>query len=390
MGTLGCGVTLGSTGMKPTTTWRQMLKRHGGSFLSWLEQTERESAFLDSLAQHLEEFLMSIIRTANDARQFWDSIPEVRRSCNNPSTYELPWAAEAYAYVHLLERYRRTWAVLKHLTALAVLPLAARGVRTLDVGTGPAPTLYAVDDFYAALGEYVQISGVEELYIPAPTLDCIERSSAMAHFMHLFSEFCRRRGPFGATISDFTGLDFHAERESYRRNYSSETYWDTETEAYEEYYDPSTAAEEASGLFRYRLVIFSNFLTLGETVSHFEQELRRLLIDLGAGAVVIVLGGTGDEYQEVYSKLTNLATEARMKKAQWDSNGLGKLTPNDQPACRIKGCQYAVYQHLSQLVHHPPLPHKRDWPDYWTPVPSPRTRTKFALRVFRRGRWPTL
>lgn len=279
------------------------------------------------------------------------------------------------------------WAVLNHLTAENLLPLGAHGVRTLDVGTGPAPALYAINDYYAALTEYAREQQIRPLMIPPPTLHSIENSGAMAYFMHGFSEFSRRRGPFGPTITDFTGLDFRAKREFHFRNYQYETFWDPTTEEYEEWYDPSLAAEESSRLFRYRLVVFSNFLTLGDAVSRFEAELRNLFNDLSAGSIVVVLGATGGTYQEVYERLAELADDAHLLQDRWDTDNLGHAM-EARIAERIKGAQYRVYEHLAQLINDPPLPRGNDWPDYWTPEPSRKARNKFALRVFRCGRWP--
>jgi hypothetical protein len=78
---------------------------------------------------------------------FWKQIPVVHKCCSVPGIFDNPWAVHAYAYVHLLERYRRTWTVLKYLSSVAVLPLGVRGVRTLDIGTGPAPALFAIPIF---------------------------------------------------------------------------------------------------------------------------------------------------------------------------------------------------------------------------------------------------
>ena len=128
-------------------SWRQILKRYASSFSAWLNETDREYECLDRLATFLSQYLISRVESATPAREFWGTIPEVRRACNEARTYERPWAAEAYAFVHLLERYRRMWSALKHLTATAVLPLGARGVRALDIGTGPAASLYAIDDY---------------------------------------------------------------------------------------------------------------------------------------------------------------------------------------------------------------------------------------------------
>jgi len=367
--------------------WRQILKHNSDRYLSWLKENDIEYSSLDLLATQLSQFLIGCIQSEADARKFWDVIPNVRAACNDPATYELPFAALAYAYVHLLQRYARTWVVLRHLTETYVLPLGDQGVRTLDIGTGPAPALYAIDDFYASLGEFAQSNKVPELTIPESRLDCIENSKEMAHFIHHFSEFCHRRGPFGPTFADFSGIDFQSERDFHFRNFNYDTYWDEFTKQYEEWYDPQAASESASRLFRFRFVVFSNFLTLGETVEKFEVELQKLFNDLHSGSVVIVLGGTGDSYIDVYERLSQIATGANMIFDSWDSDELGTLFEQRSAKC-IKIAQHNVYEHLENLAGDPSLPKGKEWPDYWTPEPSALARNKFALRVFRYGRWP--
>ena len=369
------------------TTWRRILRQQSDSYLAWLDETRFEYKSLDHLATQLSEYLVSCIRTEADARKFWEVIPKVRSACNDPDTYKLPWAAEAYAYVHLLYRYCRTWAVLRHLTSETTLPLGNRGVRVLDIGSGPASALYAIDDYYSALAIFANESKIPELDIEHPMLDCVENSPAMARFMHYFSEYCQRKGPFSPTIIDFTGLDFRSIRESHFRNSRYETYWDECTETYEELYDPSLVAEENNRLFRYRLVILSNSLTLSDTVSRFETELRSLFNDLRPGSVVVVLGGTGDDYQKIYARLAQFACDAKMIRDEWDTDTLGDQI-DDCFSTRIKVAQHTVYEHLVTLANSPPLPQTNQWPDYWEPEPSPKARSKFALRVFRRGFWP--
>jgi hypothetical protein len=179
--------------------------------------------------------------------EFWTRIPEVRTCCSVIGTFERPLAAEAYAYVHLLERYRRTWATLEYLSKVAVLPLGVNGVRVLDIGTGPAPSLYAIDDFYAALRAFADECHVEELRLPPPQLACVERSSSMVQLFHSFSEFSGRRGPFSAIVADFEDLDLASRRAWYQRQNETERYWDEETGQYEEIYDPVTAQIKTYG-----------------------------------------------------------------------------------------------------------------------------------------------
>ena len=373
--------------MSQSKSWRQILKKHSDSFLSWLDETKYECESLDRLAAQLSEFLIARIRSEADARDFWNAIPCVRAACNDPCTYQRPWAAEAYAYEHLLRRYCRTWAVLKYLTAERVLPLGSQGVRVLDVGTGPAPALYAIDDFYSALGRFAQESEIQDLCIPPPELGCIENSQAMVRFMHHFSEHCKRQGPFGPTINDFTALDLRAKRRTYFENNRYKTYWDDDTEEYEDWDDSDLTAQEGSSLFRYRMIIFSNFLTLGDTVSQFEEELRALFDDLRPGSVVTILGATGDNYQTIYRRLAQMAGDAQMRNDEWNTDGLGNQI-DEGFRVRIKCAQHAVYLHLESLAKDPPLPQTNPWPDHGTPKLSKKARSNFALRVFRRGKWP--
>lgn len=273
------------------------------------------------------------------------------------------------------------------MVGVAVLTLGIHGVRVLDVGAGPAPSLYAIDDFYQALNEYARVAGVHELQLPSTRLDCIERSQTMVAFFHHFSEFCGRPGPFGPVFSDFAGLNLRDAREWHRRQNEVETCWDPETQEYEEFYNPDAAAEP-DGLFRYRMVVFSNFLTLELEVGKFEAELRRLFRDLRPGAVVIVIGARGNPYPQIYERVAAVAKEEGLTQADWHTDNLGRIGHEDDAARLINQAQHRLYRYLEQAVGADALVKSSAWPDYWTSMPSPQARPRFGLRIFRRGRWP--
>ena len=211
----------------------------------------------------------------------------------------------------------------------------------------------------------------------------------MIQFFHRFSEFTARRGPFGPVFTDFAGLDLPGIRAWHQRQHESERYWDEDTQQYEEIYDPVTANADAERLYRYRLVIFSNFLTLESEVERYASELRMLFEDLKAGGVVVVLGATGDSYQRVYDSLAALARESGLREADWHTDTLGHLEPTDEAARIIKAAQHRVYQHIEQCAGSSAIDKSSAWPDYWEQEPSPKARPRFALRIFRSGRWPT-
>jgi hypothetical protein len=121
-------------------TWRSLLREHAKTYLQWLDARDWANTILHRTAEQLANFLIMEIDGArvenpNAPIDFWNFIPTVRACCNDLSTYEHPAAVAAYAYVHFLERYRRTILALKYLTSVYALPLGGRGVRTLDVGT---------------------------------------------------------------------------------------------------------------------------------------------------------------------------------------------------------------------------------------------------------------
>lgn len=126
--------------MRATRTWRRLLRERGEGCLDWLAAGEVRIRMLKRMANDLARFLISSLYDAEACQAFWSAIPSVRSACNDNQTYSQPYAAESYAYVHLLDRYWRTWDVLIELDRAAALPLGGEGVRVLDVDTGPAPT----------------------------------------------------------------------------------------------------------------------------------------------------------------------------------------------------------------------------------------------------------
>lgn len=75
--------------------------------------------------------------------------------------------------------------------------------------------------------------------------------------------------------------------------------------------EPSFSPEEASymveQLHRYRLFIFSNFLTEVGTVKSFEPNIVEILQDANPGSVLLIIGGSGEPYPKIYGIVDQLA-----------------------------------------------------------------------------------
>lgn len=369
-------------------TWRKILKDHGDEFLAWLDEGRALETALQATSHALETVLRNNIRTADDAITFWNAIPMVRAACDSPSTYELPLAAEAYAYVHCLDRYWRTFDVLVHLTELRLLPLGKHGVRLLDIGSGPGATPYAVQDYYALLRNFAEERQYASLAAQALGVSIVERSEAMRHFLHYFSELSNRDGPFGARHHDFSSLDLRSKRRSFEKHLRREEWFEPETgESYFEH-TPQEANHLAQSQERYRFVCFSNFFTLGTAVQAFETPIRRLLIDLQHGATVIVLGAKArSSYLGVYQELARIAIECGLRPMVEVGRVLGEDSYS-RVAEPIKAMQHRVYLHAARLVGAEALSQDKDWPDYWSAKPHAKKTTAFSLTLFRKGRWP--
>jgi hypothetical protein len=150
---------------KAAPSWSRLLRTHGPGYLDWLARKNVLVVKFDLLARALSQLLEGI-QTPEEARDIWKATPAVLHRCNEQGTYEMSGAPLAYAWLHLLERYARTWVALEQLVKHGYLPIARFGVRTLDVGTGPGPSAFAINDFYHSLMEFGAEEGIEALKQP--------------------------------------------------------------------------------------------------------------------------------------------------------------------------------------------------------------------------------
>ena len=98
--------------------------------------------------------------------------------------------------------------------------------------------------------------------------------------------------------------------------YEEDEYFDEEAGWWtsEPVYWGNEAHDIAQSLHRYRLIIFSNFLTTVDTVARFEQNLVDILHDANPGSVVVVLGGKGGKYSQIYDWVDQIAKPAGFEK----------------------------------------------------------------------------
>ena len=199
-----------------------LLKQEGSDFLAWARDKRVLPLKLGVLATALSSLLRERVHTPREAGDVWEAVLAVLYQCNEQATYEKPGAAYAYAWLHLLERYVRTWLALERLVEKNCLPMGKYGVRALDVGTGPGPAAFAIHDFYAAMVEFSEETGDPNWSQP-PHLTCVEFDGSTNHFRHQLAEmlFQQAGGESEGVLSmcsplvDFGKLEPTRERKQY-------------------------------------------------------------------------------------------------------------------------------------------------------------------------------
>ena len=336
-------------------SWSGVLRARGPRFLEWLEQNKILALKFDILAQGLSQLLQEAIDTPGKAIHVWAAAPAVLSRCNDQKTYALPHAPLAYAWLHLLERYGRTWMALQQLVRLGCLPIAKNGVNVLDVGAGPGPSAFAIHDFYSALTEYGTERSIGRLIQP-PSVTCVELNDSTNFLRNLLAEVASanaaRHGlfPFGRCYSDFEEIQPKEERRIRRNTLLSDVVLDWDPivgdYVYEPEYTNGQANDIAQSLHRYRLIVFSNFLTTRGTVEKFEARLADIFGDAGAGCVILMLGANNNEYRVIYERVDDLAKKAGFQICLRD---VKVPTVGNEITERTFEEGRQVYQHLQQL-----------------------------------------
>ena len=299
-------------------SWTSLLRREGADFLAWAREKRALSTRFSLLATAVSTVLRDSVRTPEEAHDVWEAVPAVLCRCNEQQTYEMPGAACAYAWLYLLERYVRTWLALERLVQESCLPMGKNGVRALDVGAGPGPAAFAIHDFYAAMAEFSEDTDNSKWRQPAQ-VTCFEFDGNTNHFRHLLAETLFQQAgrdsegvlSMTSALHDFGAFEPTRERTQYREALRREEdeYFDDLAGRWDStpVYLPDEANDMAQSLHRYRLVVFSNFLTTLGIVESVEPNLVEVLHDASPGSVVLVLGARGGPYQEIYKHVDRLA-----------------------------------------------------------------------------------
>lgn len=309
-------------GQKPRFVAAKWERASATDFRKWAtssnEARNRTSTFGQAISDVCHEYVGD-----SPKGELARKLPDVLKSCDVLS-FSQPVEAIAYAGLHLLDRYGRVMQVLEHLLQVGRLPLRKNRVNVLEVGSGPAPALYAARDFYAMLSQWSTSTGVDVNVAQVGAADSLERGFAWDHTLHHLSERLIKTRPhdsntnglpFQRTIHDLCGFNardrHHAAVEQRTQSIIDEF------DSADEYISQAAASRMAysGGVHTpsaYDLIFMCNFLTQEEMTNRFEGELLALARSLTPGGALIVMGGVGSQYPPIYEKVRHIAVQARL------------------------------------------------------------------------------
>jgi len=284
-------------------SWRQRQLELAPLFEEWLGAGRAVEDFA-TIQASLTQYLIQILDTPAAATDFVAGTPAIFNNCNDLSTYAEWMGVHAYMHAHFLTRYWRTFGVLQDVFRIGHLPIRKAGIRVLDIGSGPAQATYAAQDLYRRVGEFSASVQADDLVMPPPKTDLVEQSMAWERLVHFFSEHTSRAGPYGARFPDFSLLDLQKMRQREERAAREAEEWDWE--------DPYAPFPFTPQDHKYDLYILSNYLTETSQVDAIADKIEKLFWWLSPGQSVLILGGSGQLYPEIYRRVEQIARRARV------------------------------------------------------------------------------
>lgn len=264
---------------------------------NWLTDTDFLWNRFNSLATALENFILNLISDELFATKVASKFEDVLGRCDEID-YKDNETAIAYCILHFLPRYRMFQMIYSKLLCENLLPLKINinPIRTLDIGTGPGPSMYALSDIYSSIRLFGSVGPEFQ-----QTQDYVEKSEVFRNILHHFTEIANAyycRDEFGwnvpyhhGSFEDFTSIDFN--RHVMYNN------WDF-----------SKIIK-----FRFNLITSSNFFTTVEQVENQKKEITDCVRFLRHSGVFLVVGAKSEKsamnnknYSKIYSLIKQFIT----------------------------------------------------------------------------------
>lgn len=166
-----------------------------------------------------------------------------------------------------------------------ILPIRKLPSDILDIGTGPAISLYSLNDIFYLLKMYGEINDIPMLKNLNYNFDYVERNNGFRDFLHNFTEFINYSGPRNyaipyhtGTFHEYKGLNMQKEKNKLKMGLIDDLMkeYDSDDESTSRTYAQHVIDHEETewkDQYRYNIIIFSNFLTSPSGINEIKAEL---------------------------------------------------------------------------------------------------------------------
>lgn len=299
-------------------TWKQILKNNSKDFIEQLKKNDILNKNLKIYSETLQELLLQRFKKSEsieDTSQVFRELISNGRAKINKQDYDSFMVTEVYSFFYFLDKYERLWDILIFLAEENILPLSESHLNIFNIGSGPGNDFYPINDFYTELYNFlgakkISISNNIKFY-------SVEKSKSMNHFFTEFNHMItNKRKSVNVELfsDDFNYFDLGNSRYKDLEKREQDI-WNAIMKGEETDDTVGSAHSEATKLFRYKMVVMSNFLTTeNRTVDKFKTELESFFEDANAGTIFIIIGSTLKSYnRDVYEPLKNIAQKLNFK-----------------------------------------------------------------------------
>ncbi len=384
--------------------WKGNLFIISKPFNNWIRKTKLLENSLSKLSELLFEYLKKSLSTSEvpNHENFFKMIPEILSNCDKLN-FQDQHEVNAYTYYHFLERYRKILNILAQLMENNLLPLRSNGIEVIDIGAGPSPTFFALNDFYKALKRFskknkfkgkIRIVSKIIKQLPKPKYHVIEKSSL---FVNLTKNISQKYGlsNFELIKDDISNLNI----ENLRWDYDDETLNKYRSE-YIEKENIESIFEIPKGKievkFRYNISIISNFLTNPSVLTIFEKELLSTIKSIRFGGVVIMIGGADDNYENLFRIFENkflsifkdksfVREDNSVFKKEESIVEIQKINFSDQPSQIMREFYQKVWNFIEEDSGKDLSKYRNEkFPHLWDKNSIPTKTNSYRVRIYRK------
>lgn len=336
-------------------TNRRLLRALYPAFKEWLDRGDYLWKDFNFLANCVQEFIIkqSLInkRVCERVARLY---PDIRKNLNNID-YNQVDTVIAYIIMHFLDRYRRFQLSYLDSIEKGILPVRKLTIDILDVGTGPAPALFAISDILLLLKQFGAENSISRLATIDFECNYVEKSERFRSWLHHFTEFITEKKkknfhiPFHhGSFYDFSDLDLQREKQLLQQESIRNLVYQDNLSKGEAQLFVDGEIGGWKDMYRYNVVLFGYFITKEQQINELLPQLRSICRALRNGGIIIIMTGGGDRYQRIYEGLREMINDQKYMNVVEFCINL-EYHYGDPFGIRLRGFHEEILQHFGQF-----------------------------------------